>query len=345
MDKQPIRWHRLGLSVAGSFAISALTLAGAAAPAAAAPRMSDVLSQANGYVGVSEVAHSDGTVTDTYRDPAGAEVRVSGPRGMVIDIGPTVKIQATNGKVLHSQSVAARPPALDKSSPGAADRAIAAYEAAGRSVINDAIHNGLDPALARQLDGGLGASSGTQAAAAAETRLVGANATASGTIIYSWCADTKSSDGYVHGHACDVQKMDQDQGGGNWYVADEQTSSGWSTDTRWFPDRLNKLAQWVSYPGGNQVVTWRPNGTQNVGQCVTVTESFSSPQTGLGYSISTNVCPDSIGAYTITNTQFGSRWQGYETDANVYEGSDAVDLVHSPPTASDSPYLHVQIWW
>src|SRR5207237_9631315 len=68
MDKQPIRWHRLGLSVAGSFAISALTLAGAAAPAAAAPRMSDVLSQANGSVGVSAGAHSRGAGTHSYRD-------------------------------------------------------------------------------------------------------------------------------------------------------------------------------------------------------------------------------------------------------------------------------------
>ena len=124
MKKSSIRWHRLGVSVGGSLAIGAMTLLGASAPAVAAPRLSDSLSNANGFVGVSEVAYSDGTVTDTFRNAAGAQVNVTGPRGMVVDIGPVVA-QGSSGKVFYSQSVGARPPALDKSTPGAADRAIA----------------------------------------------------------------------------------------------------------------------------------------------------------------------------------------------------------------------------
>jgi hypothetical protein len=335
----------MGLSLAGSLGMTALALTGGPAPVAASVPMSDVLEQASGYVGVREVVNDDGTVTDTYRNPSGAEVRVSGPRGMRIRIGPTVVSKAADGTAVHTQSVAARPPAIDKSSPGAADRAIAAYEAAGRSVVKDAIHNGMDPAAAQRLHGGSGATSSITATTASEVRLVGPNAVANGTIMMSWCADYQSSDGKAHGHACDIQKMDQDLGGGDWYLVDEQTASGWSTDTSLFPKRLTQLAQWVAYPSGNTIVSWRPNGTQTIGQCQTVTSGISSPKTGLNYSVSTNICPDNFGVYTITALQFGARWNGHEPSANYYEGSDGVDEVHSPPSAADSPSLSVHIQW
>ena len=341
MKKSSIRWHRLGVSVGGSLAIGAMTLLGASAPAVAAPRLSDSLSNANGFVGVSEVAYSDGTVTDTFRNAAGAPVNVTGPRGMVVDIGPVVA-QGSSGKVFYSQSVGARPPALDKSTPGAADRAIAAYEAAGRSVMNDAIHNGMDAAAAKQM---LAPSGSVLNAAAAEVRLSAPNATAGGTIIMSWCTSAKSSDGKVNGHACDVQKMDQDNGGGDWYVMDEQTASGWSTDTNWFPERLTQLAQWVAYPGGNTIVNWKPSGTQTIGNCTSVTSGINDPKTGLTFTATSTICPNTFGPYTITGTQFGTTWKGQEPSANYYEGSEAVDEVHSPPSASDSPYLYVHIWW
>src|SRR5436305_15242375 len=74
VKKSSIRWHRLGVSVGGSLAIGAMTLIGATAPAVAAPRLYDSLSNETGLLSGCTVSQSEGEVTDTIRIDAGTQL-------------------------------------------------------------------------------------------------------------------------------------------------------------------------------------------------------------------------------------------------------------------------------
>lgn len=313
-----------------SVAIS-LYAAASEASTRAQVRTTNTLAPGSGFTPLREITNRDGTVATTW-GKGDARVAVSGAPGIHVTIG--------------ADGVSAKPAPIDKSqTTGAA--AVAAYAAAGRSVVKDAIAVGVDPVEAQRR---FGNSIAPQGIVDGSTTSKGPGHQAptmavSGQIINSWCVSVSSADGKATTQACDTQYLDQDNGGGDWYLVDKQQASGNSTDTNWFqPTRLSQIAVWVSYSSGNQVIQWNPGSTTGVGACETRTYSISG-QSGLGYSISQQVCPDSVGPYVLdtgtTNPQFGTTWRGRQPDANFWEGTAGVDLVHSPPGACNCPVLHV----
>lgn len=318
-------------------AMSLLTGLAVASPGASDRPSAHRLLPGSGFLQKSETVNPDGTVAATWTKGL-AQVNVNGAPGLTVQIVP------------DGVSVQAAP--IDKSAPNAALDRIRVYIASGRSVVKDAIAVGMNPADAERIFGGHLNQPTLKALASFGATTSGASlpAAASGGILNSWCVSYTNPSGFVTATACDVQKLDQDNGGGDWYLADEQQASAKSSDTNvWFPDRVTQVNEKVGYSAGNQVVQWSPGSTQAIGACNTISYSISSGRTGFSYSQSFNVCPDSQGPFGLdtgtTSTAFGTVWNGTEPSANWYEGTGGVNLVHSPSTACDCPTLYLGVTW
>lgn len=318
-----------------------------ASPATAGRPFAHKLLPGSAFVPVGESANADGTFADTWAK-GGARVSVTGGAGLVVSITSITQ----DGISITQQGVAVSPQPMDKLQPNAGANAAQAYRAAGRSVVKDAIAVGVGPADAERLFGGglntsnlksLGSSGATEGMGASYPALV------AGQIIQSWCASITSPSGFVSSTACDTQVLDQDNGGGDWYIVDKQQDSGHSTDTNvWFPDRLTQITEKVGYSSGNGVVQWSPVSTNPQGSCSTVSYSITSGPTGLSYSQSFQVCPDNVGLYYLdtntASTNFGTAWNGTES-GNAWEGTGGVDLVHSPAGSCNCPSLYLTQAW
>jgi hypothetical protein len=109
---------------------------------------------------------------------------------------------------------------------------------------------------------------------------------------------------------------------------------------------LRSISEYLSYGSYNQIVQWSPGSTQNEpSSCTSVTVSYTSSQTGIGYSSTRSVCATYFGPYNLGARSFGSTWHGVEPQANWYEGTVAVDEDHNPWNASPNPTLYVSQTW
>ena len=160
------------------------------------------------------------------------------------------------------------------------------------------------------------------------------------------CASWTNPSGHVYIRGCDTQYLDIDYGGGDWYMADKSEASGRSNcASDWTCDRMTQLYDKMSYLSGNTIIQWTPNSTTTVGNCNTVSLSMTSNQSGIGYSSSQTICPNSYGPYTVTGTDFGGVWNGKETANNQWEGVDALDEDHSPAGAPAGVSFMVDVSW
>lgn len=339
----------LGLGAAGA---GLLLFAGGGPLAASAanrgPALSDVLTQGSGFAGVSETKHADGSVTDTFAEVSGARVTVSGRTGMRVDIQPVTAASTPHGPVYTRVFGAGPPPVTSKIS---AERSAAAYLASGRSVVQDAVNIGFDRATAQRLFGHLMVRDDRSQVA----ELPGAAPVLATSSIYdSWCTNyAQSPDGKVTSSACDVEYLDQ-ANGGDWYMVDKIQASGHSTDSSWYHERLTALGEWVTNAVGNQVVSWKPASTQSVGSCTNITLTLTG-QSGASYSETNTICRNSLSPYKLSTStsspSAGGVWQGQECTIlgsggqGEWEASESEDMQHSPPTAAWSAYLHVTESW
>jgi hypothetical protein len=298
--------------------------------------MSDKLASSAGYYGVRETRQADGTVTDVWSDGK-TVVSVSGLPGLTVTIGAATTERTSSGAAHGQQTVSVA--ASNSKTAGSAATAAAAYSASGRSVVKDVMAVGLDRAAAQRLAGQLAVQPQTARGNSAIGPLV-----SNSSMIGSTCTNARSSDGYVTGTACEVQNLDQ-ANGSDWYVVDEHQSTAHSSDTRLFPDRLYLLEEWIGYGANNTLVKWQPGSTQNVGTCSTITFSITG-QNGTDYSQSESICPNTISPHNLNSTPafFGSAWNGSEHN-NDYEGTNSVDMVHSPSNASSAVSLYLHFEW
>jgi hypothetical protein len=286
-----------------------------------------------GYVLLSETQNADGTYTDTWALGL-AQVSVTGRAGMTATVQR--QITAKGG----SDGVSVTAPPIDKSRGSA--YYLDQYATFGRSTYELAIANGADVETALRVSGVDGYSA---------HRAAGLARPMAAPIIDSFFASTTSPSGYVRTDACTTRYLDQDNGGSDWYIADQSQESGRSTDVRsWFPDRLTRIYEYLFYPTNNQFVQWDPGTTRpEPSSCAQVTVGISSARTGVGYSVSQSVCADSFGPFQLdTGTsypRFGSVWNGYEPQSGWYEGTAAVDLLHSPPGSSINATLSIWQDW
>jgi|GEM_PF-6031955 len=304
---------------------------GLAAPSSEGPSQ-HILKTANGYVHLAETVNADGSVTATF-GKGSARVIVSGAPGL------TIAIDSEGG-------AAVGPAPMDKLKPNAARDAIDQYAAAGRSVVNDAIAVGVAPARAAATYGDGSQTTHALVAAGPITDIAPAPAAyVTGDLIQSWCVSVSSPSGKTVTQACDSQYMDQDNGGGDWYVVDKHQASGNSTDTSFFgPERLHAIYAKVYYTPGNQTQRWDPASTRTLGSCVTLSFGIAG-QSGASFGISTTVCSDRQGMWVLDTgtsaTVFGTTWSGTEPSDNFWEATAGVSGVHSPPSALNSPTLYV----
>ena len=248
----------------------------------------------------------------------GETVRVAGPSGSTV----TVPRPARN----HAMATIRPPASLHKHSLAALAEA---YARSGKSIAQDAMAVGYSAAQARKL---------ARQAAGTHAR----TAYSPGQIIETPCASVSGDSNNAYGRACDVQKMVQDNGGGNWIVGDETTSSGNDTGPfRW--NTLESLTAYVNYGANNTIVQWKPGSSVPEGNCSTVSLSLSYDNVGL--SDSETVCPDREDPYgTGTANKFGAQWSGCDT-SNYVEGADSVDVDNNPSNASVWPGVTVGISW
>lgn len=280
--------------------------------------------------------NADGTVTDTWSDPSGNTVVVSGDAGSVVHVSPVTTSTISSGHVSHTWSINIAPPSPPKGGVNAAKRGELAYANSGQSVLKEAIAVGMDPTAAFRLYG-------TAPSSAASTAPSVASAN-SGPIWKSWCASLNSSDGHVHSYACDVERIAY-QSGSNWYVTDQMTDSGYSNNAGCcFGESLTQLVEAVVYSSGNQLVTWSPTSARYApSSCTPITVSVSTQYGSV--SEANEICSDWIGPWTIQNLEYGTMWNGTEPQANWYESTEGVDMFHSPPGACTCTYLHVGMSW
>ena len=222
-------------------------------------------------------------------------------------------------------------------------RDAAAYEGAGRSVIDDLVALGMPRAEAIREFGDMATLNSGDAVSrqrvtldeAARMTIPSGNAS---TPYDSQCAAINVVEGKITGYGCSTFFLVH-QNGDDWWLTTKMKVSAHSNDESWFsPKRLTQLGWRVTWGTGNLLYDWDPYNTRAVGSCMTLTVKSSSPWAEV--SAQGTVCPDSLGPWSVTTARSGGIWNGME-NGTEYEGALATQAVHSPPGA---PVSYQSAW-
>jgi hypothetical protein len=288
------------------------------------------IAEANGFVAVGERLTAQGAVVATFRSES-ATVAVVGGRGSAVSFHGSPPAPGRPGTLQVSMS-AKRPKT-------AADAF--AYRDAGRTLIGDLVALGMPRDEAERqfgdlstLDDGGSAITSKQlvtVAGSSSAAQVASVPTAAGTPYDTQCASINLAGGKITGYGCSTFFLVH-QNGSDWWLMTKMKVSAHSNDQSWFsPKRLTQLGWRVSWGAGNVLHDWDPYSTQPIGQCVTLTVKSSSPWADV--SVQGNVCPNSLGPWSVTTARSGGIWNGMEKGTD-YEGALATQAVHSPPGAA-----------
>ncbi|HLY13607.1 MAG TPA: hypothetical protein VKR24_04610 [Candidatus Limnocylindrales bacterium] len=160
---------------------------------------------------------------------------------------------------------------------------------------------------------------------------------ADGTPWASTCLNLNVLGGAVQGSACNnVYKKHTN--GGDWYLSNEYWASasltGWQGPLGL---HLQAVALETTWHPGNTIYSVAPTTTQPFGACTpwTVTASATNNGVTIGGSISGQICPSTLGPWNLrigsTYPNSGAIWTGNVQGVANYQGSEGVQLVHSPP--------------
>jgi hypothetical protein len=246
-----------------------------------------------------------------------AEVRTLARDGSVVTVRHAPPADGRRGAVTVSMKTTRIKSARDAS----------AYRRAGRSVVGDLVALGMSPAEARRQFGDM-----------ETTRVASTGAVSSATPYDTQCAAINLAEGKITGYGCATFYLVR-QDGADWWLTTKMKVSAHSNDESWFsPKRLTQLGWRVSWGSGNTLYDWDPYSTRPVGECVTLTVKSSSPFGDV--SVQGNICPDSLGPWSVTTARSGGIWNGMERGTD-YEGALATQAVHSPPGA---PVSYQSAW-
>jgi hypothetical protein len=325
----------------GMVAAFILSLSAAIGPAAAANPQdgaahSIAVTDANGFVAVSEVITPQGAIIDTFQS-GGTTVKVLGSAGSSVSFYPTGPTDNQNGGL-----------GIAMSTPGSKAKADPmAYRNSGRTVVGDLVTLGVPRADAERLFGQMETPGGTNPnvaqggsrqsapqailAAVRQPSMQPQAVLASPTTVWdTQCITASAESGKLYGYGCSTFYIAH-QDGGNWWLATKYLFSAHSTDTSLFPKRLKKVgwkAQWVS---GNQVTKWRPSSTTFIeNSCFPI--GYNISVYGVGYGISTEICPDKHGIWELSSLKSGALWEGAERGTD-WEAAEGLQEVHSPAGA------------
>jgi hypothetical protein len=294
------------------------------------------------WCAVALLVSSCGQVSAAYPTPTltGAELGIA-LRGQAV-----VRTLARDGSVVttrHATPTGARPGSVTvsmKTTRPKTARDASAYRRAGRSVVGDLVALGMSSAEAQRQFGDME----TLAVPASASRLpnqpaIRASAVTSTATPYdTQCAAISVADGKITGYGCATFFLVR-QDGADWWLTSKMKVSARSSDESWFsPKRLTQLGWRVTWGGGNTLYDWDPYSTRPVGECVTVTVKSSSPFGDV--SVQGNICPESLGPWSVTTARSGGIWNGLERGTD-YQGALATQAVHSPPGA---PVSYQSAW-
>ena len=281
---------------------------------------------------VALLVSSIGQVSAAYPTPslAGAESGIA-LRGRAV-----VRTLARDGSVVttrHTAPSGAKPGAVTvsmKTTRPKTARDASAYRRAGRSVVGDLVALGMSPAEAQRQFGDME----TLAVPASASRrpnqpaIPAAGGTSTATPYDTQCAAISVAGGKITGYGCATFFLVR-QDGADWWLTSKMKVSARSSDESWFsPKRLTQLGWRVTWGGGNTLYDWDPYSSRPVGECVTLTVKSSSPFGDV--SVQGNICPESLGPWSVTTARSGGIWNGLERGTD-YEGALATQAVHSPP--------------
>jgi hypothetical protein len=217
-----------------------------------------------------------------------------------------------------------------------------AYGRAGRSVVGDLVALGMPAAEARRQFGDLETLEIPATPSGQRSAMPGVPASGSGSAAITpydtQCAAIEVAAGKITGYGCATFYLVR-QNGADWWLTTKMKVSAHSTDESWiYPKRLTQLGWRVTWGTGNTLYDWDPYSTRPVGQCLTLIVRSSSPYGDV--SVQGNVCPESLGPWSVTTARSGGIWNGMERGTD-YEGALATQAVHSPPGA---PVSYQSAW-
>ena len=252
----------------------------------------------------------------------GAEVRTLARDGSVVAAHHAPPARGQRGSVTVSMKTTRPKTARDAS----------AYRRVGRSVVGDLVALGMSPAEARRQFGDM------ESLALNQPRIPTSGGTSTVTPYDTQCAAISVADGKITGYGCATFFLVR-QAGTDWWLTSKMKVSAHSSDESWFsPKRLTQLGWRVAWGSGNTLYDWDPYSTRSIGQCVTLTVKSSSPFGDV--SVQGNICPESLGPWSVTTARSGGIWNGMERGTD-YEGALATQAVHSPPGA---PVSYQSAW-
>ena len=270
-----------------------------------------------------------GTVGVVFSDEL--DVRTLARDGSVVGVRHTAPARGQHGNVTVSMTTTRPKTGHDAS----------AYRRAGRSVVGDLVALGMSPAEARRQFGDmetLAVPTTSPSETLSQLRVPTSGVTSTVTPYDTQCAAINVADGKITGYGCATFFLVR-QAGTDWWLTSKMKVSAHSSDESWFsPKRLTQLGWRVTWGSGNTLYDWDPYSTRSVGECVTLTVKSSSPFGDV--SVQGNICPESLGPWSVTTARSGGIWNGLERGTD-YEGALATQAVHSPPGA---PLSYQSAW-
>jgi hypothetical protein len=291
------------------------------------------VTDANGFVAVSETITPEGAVIDTFQS-GDTTIKVLGSPGSSTSFYPTGATKDQNGGL-----------GVAMSSPGLKNDRVASSNSGG-TVVGDLVAMGVPVADAERLvglqtpdgsnpysaQGGIAPSGPmadlalAQTPSAAQSRLL-----ASPTSVWdTQCITASAESGKLYGYGCSTFFIAH-QSGSDWYLATKYQFSAHSTDTSLFPKRLKQVGWKVQWGSGNQVIGWQPTTTTYPPTCQWL--PYSILIWGTGYSTNQWVCPDSHGLWELSSLKSGAVWIGHEVNTD-WDAAEGLQDVHSPPGVS-----------
>lgn len=311
------------------FVTSSMATATAAAPSAAPALLR--LQAGTDFVAAEQHTTAGGAAVATFASE-GATIKVVARPGSSVSIQETAPAAGRPGTLRMSMRTS-RPKTL---------RDATAYRDSGRSVIGDLVALGMPRDEAVRQFGDFATLGGNEALVSRQlVSLAGASAApqpAAVTPYDTQCAAINVAEGKITGYGCATFYLVHVDGD-DWWLTTKMKISAHSNDESWFsPKRLTKLGWRVSWAAGNVLYDWDPYSTRPVGSCQTLTVKSSSPWAEV--SVQGNICPDSLGPWSVTTARSGGIWNGMERGTD-WEGALATQAVHSPPGA---PVAYQSAW-
>jgi hypothetical protein len=283
------------------------------------------LEAGTGFAAAGQHVTSDGTAVASFSSGR-ATISVAGRPGT------SVSIQEAPGALKMSMSTTRPKTARDAT----------AYRDSGRSLIGDLAALGMPRDEAMREFGDLATLEGDESVTSSQQVSPpyprAATQPAATTPYDTQCASINVAEGKITGYGCATFFLVH-RDGADWWLTTKMKISAHSNDESWFsPKRLTQLGWRVTWAAGNVLYDWDPYSTRPVGSCVTMTVKSSSPWGDV--SVQGNICPDSLGPWSVTTARSGGIWNGMERGTD-WEGALATQAVHSPPGA---PVAYQSAW-